>query len=93
LIAEITGVLGVYGGKEMVVDYVNGDRASYVGTLFRGRVIGGTLQPDNQEILDLRYFSREEMERIPHARWMDIAVNAIFSMPASADFQPATWRP
>ena len=26
LIVELTGILGVYGGKELLVDYVNGDR-------------------------------------------------------------------
>jgi 8-oxo-dGTP pyrophosphatase MutT (NUDIX family) len=93
LLIELTGILGVYGGKELIVDYANGDRASYVGTVFRARVIGGTLQADGQEILELRYFSREELERTPHARWLDIAIDAIFSPGGAAEFQPSTWRP
>lgn len=93
LLVELTSILGVYGGKELLVDYVNGDRASYVGTIFRGRVIGGTLRADAQEILELRYISRAEVAGLPHARWLDIAVDAIFSQRESADFQPPTWRP
>jgi len=90
---ELTGILGVYGGKELLVDYVNGDQASYVGTIFRGHVIGGTLRADAQEILDVRYVARAELAELPHARWLDIALDAIYSQRASADFQQSTWRP
>src|SRR5215475_317708 len=51
LVVEITGILGVYGGPELVIDYPNGDRAAYVGTIFRGRVTSGTLRPDGEETL------------------------------------------
>ena len=93
LIIELTGILGVYGGKELIVDYANGDRASYVGTVFRGRTIGGTLRADGVEILEVRYFSREELERTPHARWLDIAIDAVFSPEGAPEFQPPAWRP
>lgn len=93
LMVELTGILGVYGGDTLVVDYANGDRASYVGTIFRGRIVGGEPRPDGQEILELRYFSRAEMMQVSHARWLDVAVDAVFSGDGRADFQPATWRP
>src|SRR5688572_4809310 len=73
LVVELTGILGVYGGKELRVDYANGDSASYVGTIFRGRVIAGELHADGQEILHLRYLSREDVQQLPHARWLDVA--------------------
>jgi 8-oxo-dGTP pyrophosphatase MutT (NUDIX family) len=93
LLVELTGVLGVYGGPDMIVHYKNGDRASYVGTIFRGRVTGGQLRADGEEILDLRYFSREEIQSVPHAKWMELAFQAVFEPAPAADFQPATWRP
>ena len=93
LVVELTGILGVYGGKELLVDYVNGDRASYVGTIFRGRIIGGQLRPDGHEILDLRYLSRTELHELPHAPWLDIALDAVYSQAVAADFQRSTWRP
>ena len=93
LLVELTSILGVYGGKELIVDYVNGDRASYVGTIFRGVVAGGTLRPDGEEILEVRYLSRAELTATPHARWMDIAIDAIFSGEGSAEFQRSTWKP
>jgi 8-oxo-dGTP pyrophosphatase MutT (NUDIX family) len=94
LIIEITGVLGVYGGKELVIDYPNGDMASYIATIFRGRVIGGELRADGEEIVDLRYFSRDEIPTVPHSRWMDLALDALYTRePGPALFQKPTWRP
>jgi 8-oxo-dGTP pyrophosphatase MutT (NUDIX family) len=93
LLIEITGVLGVYGGKELLIDYPNGDRSSYVATVFRGRIIGGEARPDGEEILDLRYFSREEIRGVPHSRWMDLAMDALYAREGSAHFQKPTWRP
>ena len=93
LLVELTGILGVYGGKVLLVDYVNGDRASYVGTIFRGRIIGGQLRADGHEILDLRYLSRTQLKELPHAPWLDIALDAIYSQTFPADFQRSTWRP
>jgi len=93
LLVELTGVLGVYGGKELLIDYSNGDRASYIATVFRGRVIGGSLRPDGEEILELGYFSRDELARVPHSRWMDVALDAIFSPEGPTRFQKPTWKP
>jgi 8-oxo-dGTP pyrophosphatase MutT (NUDIX family) len=93
LLVEITGVLGVYGGNELIVDYPNGDRAAYIGTIFRGSVIGGELRADGEEILELRYVSREELQTLPHSRWMDMAIDAVYSTGGPTHFQKSTWRP
>jgi 8-oxo-dGTP pyrophosphatase MutT (NUDIX family) len=93
LLIEITNILGVYGGKELVVEYVNGDRAAYIVTIFRGRIIGGELRADGEEILDLRYLSREELAELPHARWLDLALDTVFSQTGTPAFQQATWKP
>ena len=93
LLIEVTSILGVYGGKELIIEYMNGDRAAYIGTIFRGRVIGGELRADGEEILDLRYVSREDLVRMPHASWIDTAIDAVYSNTGTAGFQPATWKP
>jgi 8-oxo-dGTP pyrophosphatase MutT (NUDIX family) len=90
---ELTGILGVFGGPDLVVDYLNGDRASYVGTIFRGRIVSGAPRPDGVEILDLRYFSAEEMRQEPVSRWMKSALSVIFGNQTSACFQPPSWSP
>src|SRR5499426_2298726 len=79
LSVELTGVLGVYGGSDLIVDYPNGDKAAYIGTIFRGRVIGGNLRPDDEEVLDARFVTRDELANAPHSRWMDTAMPVLFA--------------
>lgn len=90
---EINGILGVYGGPDLIVDYPNGDQAAYIGTIFRGRIAGGTMRPDGNEILDIRYFTREELIRVPHSRWMDRCLDLLFSADAAPHFIPPSWKP
>src|SRR5690242_3658184 len=89
---EVTGLLGVFGGPDLVIHYPNGDVASYVGTIFRGRVTGGHLKPDGGEILEVKYMSRSEIENVGHSKWMDVAMEAMFSESSEPKFQPSTWR-
>jgi len=93
LIVEVNGILGVFGGEKLVVQYPNGDRASYVNVLFSGKITGGSLQADGHEILELRYLSLEELRALPFHRWMEMALPRVFSHGGPATFQPSTWRP
>jgi len=93
LLVKLTGLLGVYGGPDLIIDYPNGDRAAYIGTVFRGRVVGGTLRPDGVETLDVRYFTREELLRTPHAKWLDHALPVLFAKDAEPHFIRPAWAP
>jgi 8-oxo-dGTP pyrophosphatase MutT (NUDIX family) len=93
LIVEITGILGVYGGPDLIIDYANGDKTAYIGTIFRGKITGGTLRPDGEEILDLRYFTREEFDAAPHSKWMDTARPALFERDGLPHFVTPSWKP
>lgn len=86
LVVEITGIMGVYGGPDLFIDYPNGDKAAYIGIIFRGRITGGTLRPDGDEILDARYFTREELMRVKRAAWLDTAMPVLFSPEARPHF-------
>jgi 8-oxo-dGTP pyrophosphatase MutT (NUDIX family) len=92
LLIEVTGLLGVYGGPELTVDYPNGDHATYIATIFRGRRLRGTLRPDGSEILDVRYFSREELVGVPHAKWMDRCMDVLFSRDGPPHFVKPSWK-
>jgi 8-oxo-dGTP pyrophosphatase MutT (NUDIX family) len=93
VLVELTGILGVYGGPDLIIDYVNGDRAAYIGTIFRGHIVEGSLHPDGEEIRELRYFTPDELLRVPHSRWLDTAMPALFSREAPPHFVPSSWRP
>ena len=93
VLVKLNALLGVYGGEELVIEYSNGDRTSYVNVLFSGRIIGGQLREDGEEILDVRYFTQEELTSSPHPRWMDTAMKSIFSQDGPAHFQPSKWSP
>lgn len=86
LTVQITGILGVYGGEDLIIDYANGDKAAYIGIIFRGKVTGGTLKPDGDEILETRYFTREELLQTPHSKWLDTAMHVLFSPDAKPHF-------
>ncbi|MBI2149228.1 MAG: NUDIX domain-containing protein [Acidobacteria bacterium] len=90
---ELTGILGVFGGPDLIIDYPNGDMASYIGTIFRGRVTGGTLRPDGQEILEVRYLTEAELLEVPHSKWMNAAMPILFDSNAAPHFRPSTWKP
>jgi 8-oxo-dGTP pyrophosphatase MutT (NUDIX family) len=86
LAVQITGILGAYGGEDLIIDYPNGDKAAYVGIIFRGRIIGGEARPDGTETLDLRWFSRQELMLVPHSKWLDTAMPVLFSPNAEPHF-------
>ena len=86
LTVEVTGILGVYGGQDLIIDYPNGDRAAYVGIIFRGKVVGGDMRPDGSETLDVRWISEEELKRLPHSKWLDTAMPVLFQKQAAPHF-------
>jgi 8-oxo-dGTP pyrophosphatase MutT (NUDIX family) len=93
IIVRLRGIIGVFGGPDLLVTYRNGDLASYVGTIFRGERIGGELRPDGKEILDVRYFEPAEIDGVPHRSWMKNLLPYIFHPSESAYFQPGSWQP
>jgi len=93
LLVELIGLLGVYGGSDLLIDYPNGDKAAYIGTIFRGRIVGGRIRPDGDETLDVRYFTKEELTHTPHAKWLDTAMPVLFSKAAEPHFVTSTWKP
>lgn len=52
---------GVYGGQENVIEYPNGDRAAVLSMVFVCRVVGGNLQINDDESLELRYFAPDSL--------------------------------
>ena len=57
---EPVALIGVYSSPEYVFGYPNGDQVQPVIVFFECRVVGGELEPDQEEILEGRYFGPED---------------------------------
>ncbi|MBS11909.1 MAG: NUDIX hydrolase [Gemmatimonadetes bacterium] len=90
---RLTGILSVYGGPEMHVDYPNGDQVSYVSTVFGCEVTGGVLQARDGEALDLAYCDRSKAESLNLAPWTRTLLPHLFAQDTPAFFTPSEWSP
>jgi len=57
---EPVELIGVYSSPEYIFTYPNGDRVQPMISFFECRVLGGTLKPDMDEIVDARYFGPKD---------------------------------
>ncbi len=81
LVVEPIRILGVYGGKEFRVKYRNGDIVSYVTTVFECEVTSGKMAPDHDEVLDVRFFSKAEVDSMPISQMARIILHDAFNQP------------
>jgi 8-oxo-dGTP diphosphatase len=54
-------LVGVYGGKQQVSAYANGDQYAYVSITFECRVMSGEFDPDPDETLDVQWFNPNDL--------------------------------
>ena len=92
LVVRLTRLVGVFAGPHYVVQYRNGDRASYVSSVFEGVVDGGSARPDGTELRELRFVSESDIEALTLAPWVPEVLAAVFSGKNGA-FRASTWRP
>lgn len=90
---RLTRLSGVYGGKEFVIEYSNGDRTSYAMIVFEAVPIGGELRPDQEETLSARFFSRAELGNLELPAWLPEVLEGIFAGGTEADYRQPTWSP
>ncbi|MDF5751435.1 NUDIX domain-containing protein [Spongiactinospora sp. TRM90649] len=76
---EVRDLIGAYGGPEFRVVYPNGDKVSYVITVYGCWVIGGTLVPDQEEIGDARFLAENELDGLRRPAWTGIAVPDMYA--------------
>jgi mutator protein MutT len=61
---EVVGIIGVYGGEKFRHQYPHGDLLEFVVVVFECRTIGGTLTPEDDETLELRYFPADARPKV-----------------------------
>jgi 8-oxo-dGTP pyrophosphatase MutT (NUDIX family) len=86
-------ILGAYGGPEFVVRYANGDRTSYVMTIFEGRILAGELHSDADETADLAYFCQADISTLKVQPWVHVVLPDMFRREKESLFAQAKWTP
>ena len=90
---RLTRLVGVFGGSHYVVQYRNGDRASYVSSVFEATIDGGQLKPDEVELRELRFVTESEAAGLALAPWVPEVLAALFKPNGDAAFRRPTWTP
>jgi 8-oxo-dGTP pyrophosphatase MutT (NUDIX family) len=93
LFVELTGLIGVFGGDACTSTYANGDTLSWVASVFAAKPVGGTLKPDGEETLEVRWLSRDDIRQLRCKRHVSMFLDAAWSNEPLGHFQPPTWRP
>jgi 8-oxo-dGTP pyrophosphatase MutT (NUDIX family) len=86
-------LLGVYGGPFCVVTYPNGDRTSYVMTVFECTVRGGTLQASSDETTAAVFVAADELAAYPTSAWVRHILPGLYDRSRAAHFEAPSWQP
>jgi|SRR5579872_4231895 len=88
-------IIGAYGGPEFRITYSNQDVVSYVMIAFECRVLRGKMRPDNEETLDVAYFSRSKIAKLKTPIWMQVVLRDAFhrTRNSGAHFRKPMWKP
>jgi len=94
LLVRLDELIGVFGGPEFLVRYPNGDLTYYTTVAFRASVVGGSHAPRDGEILDLKYFSQDDLTALNISGASRLISRHAFAAAAGhAYFAPSTWTP
>ncbi len=95
LLVTLTKLVGVFGGADYIIRYRNGDRTSYVTTVFEAAGEDGCapLHLDNSELLEVRFVARHELGDFVKSAWVSEILDAVFRDEQRALFSAPSWRP
>jgi 8-oxo-dGTP pyrophosphatase MutT (NUDIX family) len=75
---KLIRTFGTYAGPQFRITYQNGDEVGYVMTVYEAVIISGDLKPDGEEILEIRYFSYDEMKILNTGKWLPVVLKDIY---------------
>jgi ADP-ribose pyrophosphatase YjhB (NUDIX family) len=93
LLVELVRVAGVFGGEHCGVTYANGDRITWVATLFEARRLRGELRPDGEEVAEARYVAPGEIAALPCRPHLPMFLEAGRRHEGGAWFAAPRWKP
>lgn len=93
LFVELVRIIGVYGGEYFQVTYSNGDKVTYIATVFEGRIIEGRMRPDGDETVEIGYFSESDLANLKLPQWARFLLPDAFRDRNHTYFEVPTWTP
>lgn len=76
---DVLGVVGSYGGHRLAATYPNGDQVSYVTTVYACRLNSGIQWLEQEEVSELGWFGRSEIDALDRFDWIDDVVDDAFA--------------
>jgi ADP-ribose pyrophosphatase YjhB (NUDIX family) len=92
VLVELTHIAGVFGGEHCNSTYANGDRISWVATIFAARVVRGTATADGTETAAARFASSAELPAMRLKEHLKLFLAAQVSG-RPGYFEPPSWSP
>jgi 8-oxo-dGTP pyrophosphatase MutT (NUDIX family) len=86
-------IVGVFGGREFLIHYPNGDLTYYTAVAFEASIVGGSLKADGVEISHLRYFAQAECDALALSPSSRVMCQQAFTKDRFTYFAPARWFP
>jgi len=65
---DVQAIVGAFGGPDYWVAYENGDKAAFVTIVYDARIARGEPRPGDDEIQEIGWFRRDEIEELEMAR-------------------------
>lgn len=62
--AEVSRIIGAYGGGDMFITYPNGDRCAYVTTAYACRLASGAFTLEKDELREVAWFAPADISRL-----------------------------
>ncbi len=84
---RLTGTFGAYGGPQFRIQYQNGDEVGYVMTVYQAEIMEGKPKPDGQEILEVQYFTYEQINQLNTGKWLPTVLKDVYEnkLPKATD--------
>lgn len=93
LVVRPSRIIGVYGGPNFVVVYPNGDETQYISCMFECDVLSGQLRAGDDEISEVRFWSRDEARLLSMSPWLPPVLDRLFDESLTGWFEPSSWVP
>lgn len=90
---ELAHLVGVIAGEQCFTEYTNGDRITWVVTLFAARALTAVPRADGDETTHAGFFTADEIAALPCKPNLRRFLAAARAASPGAYFAPATWRP